>query len=195
MAHKSVKGTETEKNLMRAFSGESQARTRYLFFAKQARKDGYEYIADIFELTAANETEHAKMYFKQLEGGMVEFSGTYPAGVIGTTLDNLREAAQGEHDEWQILYPSFAKVAEQEGFRHIARLFRLIAEVEHMHNLRYLELLKEVETNTVFSSTEEEVWECLKCGYEHHGKDAPAICPICGHPQAFFTVTTTDCRE
>lgn len=188
MAHKSVKGTETEKNLMRAFSGESQARTRYLFYAKQARKDGFEYIANIFELTATNETEHAKIYFKQLEGGMVSFEGSYPAGIIGSTLENLKEAAQGEYDEWDNLYPEYSKIAQDEGFTHIAHLFRMIAEVEHMHNLRYLELVKEVESNTVFSSSTIEDWECLKCGYQHNGKDAPAVCPICGHPRAYFDV-------
>lgn len=186
MTKKSVKGTLTEKNLMRAFSGESQARTRYLFFAEKARKEGYEYIADIFELTVTNETEHAKIYFKLLEGGLVDFEGSYPAGVIGTTLENLRAAAEGEYDEWENLYPEYGQVAEDEGFVHIARIFKMIAEVEHMHNQRYLQLVEQMEVGSVFSSSEVEQWECMKCGYQHSGKDAPKVCPICGHTQAFF---------
>ena len=182
----SLKGTETEKNLMKAFAGESQARNRYTFFAKQARKEGYEQIAQFFEMTAGNEEEHAKMFFKQLEGGMVQFSGTYPAGMIGSTAENLAAAAEGEYDEWHHLYPEFARVAQEEGFTKVAALFRLIVEVEKMHDKRYRKLLKEVKNNRVFKSEEKVVWECRKCGYRHTGTQAPDVCPICGHPQAFF---------
>ena len=186
MGIKSLKGTETEKNLMKAFSGESQARNRYTFFASVARKEGYEQIAQIFEETAANEKEHAEVFFKFLEGGMLEFTGSYPAGVISNTLDNLAAAAQGEYEEWDQLYPEFARVAEQEGFKEAARAFRMIASVEQAHEERYREFYGRVASGRVFSSEEPQEWICRKCGYRVKGRQAPGKCPICGHPQAFF---------
>ena len=186
MSVKSLKGTETEKNLMKAFSGESQARNRYTFYASQARKEGYEQIAQFFEMTADNEKEHAKMFFKQLEGGMLEFTGTYPAGVISDTAHNLAEAAEGEYEEWSSLYPEFGRIAQAEGFPKVAALFRLITEVEKMHEQRYRKLLDEVKNDRVFKKEEKVEWECRKCGYRHTGTTAPGVCPICGHPQAFF---------
>ena len=194
MGIKSLKGTETEKNLMKAFSGESQARNRYTFFASVARKEGYEQIAQIFEETAANEKEHAEVFFKFLEGGMLEFTGSYPAGVISNTLDNLAAAAQGEYEEWDQLYPEFARVAEQEGFKEAARAFRMIASVEQAHEERYREFYGRVASGRVFSSEEPQEWICRKCGYRAKGRQAPGKCPICGHPQAFFEMAqeTTD---
>ncbi|MBQ4279840.1 MAG: rubrerythrin family protein [Rikenellaceae bacterium] len=183
---KSVKGTKTEQNLMRAFAGESQARTRYYFFANQARKEGYQQIAEMFDLTAANETEHAKLFFKQLEGGMVNVDAAYPAGVIGSTMDNLAAAAEGEHEEWAVMYPEYGRIAKEEGFPHIARLFNLIARIEGEHEKRYRALYKNMQEGQVFERPEEEVWECRKCGYRHTGKEAPEKCPVCDHPQAYF---------
>lgn len=186
MSKKSIKGTETEKNLMRAFSGESQARNRYTFFVSQARKEGYEVIARVFEKTADNEKEHAEAFFKQLEGGMVDFDASYPAGVIGTTAENLAAAAEGEYDEWENLYPEFAQVAQDEGFTHIAVLFRMISTVEQHHEKRYREVLEALKTNTLLSSDKQEDWECLKCGYHHSGTSAPDKCPVCGHPKGAY---------
>lgn len=183
---KSIKGTETEKNLLRAFAGESQARMRYTFFASQAKKEGYEQIAAVFLETADQEKEHAKRFFKFLEGGMVNIDGTFPAGIIGTTEENLREAAAGEREEWGTLYPNWADIAENEGFKAIATVFRKIASVEVEHEKRYLQLLKHIEDNDVFKRDEPIHWQCRNCGYVHEGKDAPEVCPACAHPQAYF---------
>ncbi len=183
---KSVKGTRTEKNLLTSFAGESQARNRYTFFASQAKKEGYEQIAAIFEETANQEKEHAKQMFKHLEGGMVEITAMFPAGVIGDTITNLKEAAAGENEEWADLYPEFAKVADEEGFKEIAAMYRAIAKVEYEHELRYLKLLKNVEENMVFHSEEEVEWQCRNCGFVHKGKTAPQNCPACKHPQAYY---------
>lgn len=186
---KSVKGTETEKNLLKAFAGESQAKNRYTFYEKVARKEGYEKIADYFAETWRNEEEHAKLFFKHLEGGMVEICGaSYPAGVISNTLDNLHEAAAGELEEWGELYPHFGDVAEKEGFPEIARLFRRIAAIEKTHADRYTALANMVQDKAVFQKEEDVVWRCMKCGHIHIGKDAPKVCPVCTHPQAYFEV-------
>lgn len=183
---KSVKGTETEKNLLRAFAGESQARTRYTFFASKAKKEGYEQIAGVFTETAEQEKEHAERFFKFLEGGMVTIDGTFPAGKIGTTAENLLAAAEGEHEEWGELYPAWADIAEAEGFTAIAAVFRNIATVESEHEARYRKLLERVEHDDVFSRGEEIQWQCRNCGYVHTGTDAPEMCPACAHPQAYF---------
>lgn len=181
-----MKGTQTEKNLLIAFAGESQARNRYTYFASAAKKEGYEQIAAIFLETAENEKEHAKRFFKFLEGGMVEFTAVFPAGVIGNTAQNLRAAAEGENEEWSRLYPSFADIAEQEGFGDIADAFRNIAKVEVEHEKRYLKLLENIEKGMVFKKDTEVVWKCRNCGYHHSGTEAPDPCPSCLHPQAFF---------
>ncbi|HIW97094.1 MAG TPA: rubrerythrin family protein [Candidatus Tidjanibacter gallistercoris] len=183
---KSIKGTRTEQNLLKAFAGESQARTRYTFFAGVAKKEGFEQIAAIFAETAEQEKEHAKKFFKFLEGGMVEITASYPAGVIGTTAENLLAAAEGELEEWGELYPDFAKVADEEGFPQIAAAFRMVAKVEVEHEKRYRRLYKRVIDGTVFEREEEIEWQCRNCGYVHRGKNAPATCPVCQHPQAFF---------
>jgi rubrerythrin len=183
---KSVKGTKTEKNLLTAFAGESQARMRYTYFSRTAQKEGFEQIAAIFMETAEQEKEHAKKFFGYLEGGMVEITASYPAGVIGTTAENLLAAANGEHEEWAVDYPHFADVAEEEGFPVIANTFRKIALVEEQHEIRYRKLLNRVEKDQVFSREEETTWQCRNCGYVHKGKDAPKACPACAHPQAFF---------
>lgn len=183
---KSIKGTQTEKNLLKAFAGESQAKNRYTFFSKKAKEEGFEQIAELFMVTALQEEQHAKQFFKFLEGGMVEITASYPAGVIGTTAENLRAAAMGEHEEWADLYPHFAEVAEQEGFKKIATAFKLIAKVEKEHEERYRKLLNRVESGTVFEREEEIEWVCRKCGYVHKGKKALNNCPVCSHPQAYF---------
>lgn len=183
---KSIKGTETEKNLLRAFAGESQARSRYTFFASKAKKEGYEQIAAIFAETAEQEKEHAERFFKFLEGGMLTIDGTFPAGVIGTTAENLKAAAEGEYEEWGALYPGWADVAEKEGFSNIAEIFRRIASVEQMHEDRYRRLLAHVEKGDVFTRTEPIEWQCRNCGYVHTGTSAPNACPACAHPQAYF---------
>lgn len=185
---KSIKGTRTEKNLLCTFAGESQARMRYTYFASVAKKEGYEQISAIFMETAEQEKEHAKRMFKFLEGGMVEFTGTFPAGVIGTTAENLKAAAAGEHEEWAIDYPKFADIAEEEGFPAIASMYRHIVVAEKAHEERYLALLKNVEENKVFAKDEETTWQCRNCGYIHVGEDAPKVCPACLHPQAHFEV-------
>ncbi len=185
---KSIKGTQTEQNLLKSFAGESQARSRYTFFASTAKKEGYEQIAAIFMETAEQEKEHAKRFFKFLEGGMIEITATYPAGVIGTTAENLAAAAAGENEEWVELYPHFANVAEEEGFPAIAVAFRMIAKVEAEHEARYRKLLANVEENKVFEKDEEVEWQCRNCGYVHKGKSAPKTCPACVHPQAYFEV-------
>ena len=182
----SLKGSETEKNLLKSFAGESQARNRYTFFASVARKEGYVQIQRIFEETAANEKEHAEVFFKHLEGGEVEIVAAYPAGKIGTTEENLLAAAEGELMEWGTLYPDFAKVAREEGFLDVAESFTEIAEVEEAHEKRYRKLLENVKNGTVFKRDEEVEWHCLNCGYIHHGKEAPEVCPACDHPQSYY---------
>jgi rubrerythrin len=186
MGEKSIKGTKTEQNLLKAFAGESQARTRYTFFASKAKKEGYEQIAGVFLETADQEKEHAERFFKFLEGGPVEITATFPAGVIGTTVENLYAAAEGENEEWNELYPAFAAIAEEEGFPQIAVAFKKIATVELQHEKRYLKLLANIETDTVFKKGEEIEWQCRNCGYVHTGKEAPGTCPACLHPQAYF---------
>lgn len=183
---KSVKGTRTEQNLLKSFAGESQARSRYTFFASVAKKEGYEQISGVFMETAEQEKEHAKRFFKFLEGGMVEITANYPAGKIGTTMENLAAAAAGENEEWAEMYPEFAAIAEEEGFPSIAAVFRNVATVEEQHEIRYRKLLAHVEAGDVFSRDEEIFWQCRNCGYVHKGKTAPESCPACAHPQAFF---------
>ena len=183
---KSVKGTKTEQNLLKSFAGESQARSRYTFFASVAKKEGFEQIAGVFMETAEQEKEHAKRFFKFLEGGMVEITASYPAGKIGTTAENLAAAAAGENEEWSELYPEFAKVAEEEGFPVIAAVYRKISEVEAEHERRYRVLLARVEAEKVFERDEEIQWQCRNCGYVHTGKTAPESCPACAHPKAYF---------
>jgi len=185
---KSVKGTQTEQNLLKSFAGESQARMRYDYFAKQAKKEGLEQIAAIFEETALNEMEHAKRFFKFLEGGMLEITAAYPAGVIGTTLENLKAAAEGENEEWTDLYPHFADVAEQEGFKEIAVAYRKIAEVEKAHEERYLKLYENLDSGMVFKHNGKIIWKCRNCGYLHEGENAPQVCPACLHPQSYFEI-------
>ncbi len=188
----SIKGSRTEKNLLKAFAGESQAKNRYTFFAKQAKSDGYEQIAEIFALTASQEESHAKVFFRFLEGGPVEITATYPAGMIGNTAGNLVEAANGENEEWTELYPEFAAIAEEEGFLQIASAFKLIAKIEAEHEARFLKLLRNVEDNSVFESEEPEEWVCRKCGYVHKGKKALENCPVCKHPKAYFEKKATN---
>jgi len=183
---KSLKGTETEKNLLKAFAGESQARSRYTYFAKQAKKEGYEQIAAIFMETAEQEMQHAKRFFKFLEGGEVEITAAFPAGTIGTTAENLKAAACGENEEYTELYPEFAKIAAEEGFKKVASAFKLISKVEEMHEQRYLKLLANLEAEKVFESEEKEEWYCRNCGYVHEGTKAPNMCPACEHPQSYF---------
>ncbi len=185
---KSLKGTKTEKNLLTAFAGESQARNRYTFFASQARKEGYEQIAAIFLDTAENEKEHAKRLFKFLEGGEVEITGSFPAGVIGDTKQNLKASAQGENYEHTTMYPEFAKIAEEEGFPEIAGVFRSIAVAEKYHEARFLKLLENLEKGTVFKKDKPVKWRCRNCGYVHEGEEAPEECPSCAHPRAYFEV-------
>jgi rubrerythrin len=185
---KSLKGTRTEQNLLKAFAGESQARNRYEFFAKKAKDEGYEQIAEIFLKTAAQEKEHAKKFFKFLEGGDVEITACYPAGQIGTTAENLKAAAAGENEEWTKLYVEFSDIAKSEGFVEIATAFKLIAKVEAEHEKRYLKLLKNLETGKVFTREAKVRWQCRNCGYVHEGNKAPDKCPACQHPQAFFEV-------
>lgn len=183
---KSVKGTQTEQNLLKSFAGESQARNRYTFFASVAKKEGYEQIAGVFQETADQEKEHAKRFFKFLEGGMLEITAAFPAGKIGSTKENLAAAAAGENEEWSQLYPAFADVAEQEGFSAIAAVFRFIATVEAEHEKRYLKLLDRLNAGNFFEREEEIVWQCRNCGYVTTAKEAPTVCPACAHPQAFF---------
>ena len=185
---KSIKGTRTEQNLLKSFAGESQARSRYTFFASVAKKEGYEQIAGVFMETAEQEKEHAKRFFKFLEGGMVEITASYPAGMIGTTAENLAAAAAGENEEWVDLYPAFADIADEEGFKEIAVAFRMIAKVEAEHERRYRQLLANVEANKVFEKDEAIMWQCRNCGFVFEGKKAPAKCPACAHPQAYFQI-------
>lgn len=184
----SIKGTQTEKNLLKAFAGESQARNRYNFFAKQASKEGYKQIAKLFLETAENERVHAKQFFKYLEGGDVEITATYPAGKIGTTLENLKAAAMGENEEHSVLYPEFARVAEEEGFKAIATTFSLIAKVEVEHEKRFNKLASNIEKDLVFNKEAAVRWKCDKCGYVHEGETAPNLCPACKHKQEYFEV-------
>lgn len=188
MEKRSVKVTKTEHNLLKAFAGESQAKNRYTFFAKEARREGYERVADFFEETATNEEEHAKLFFKHLCGGMVEITAAYPAGIISNTEFNLEQAAAGEYDEWSDLYPNFARVAAEEGFKEIEKLFLLISSVEKHHEERFRKLHHELKESQYFKRKEKEVWRCKKCGYEHTSETAPQACPICKHPQAYFEV-------
>jgi len=182
----SIKGTKTEQNLLKSFAGESQARNRYTFFASKAKKDGFEQIAAFFEETAAQEKEHAKLFFKFLEGGMVEITAAFPAGVIGSTSENLLASAEGENEEWRLLYPDFARIAENEGFPEIAEAFKLVATVEKRHEERYRALLKNIEDKTVFKRSEKMEWACRNCGYIQNGEQSPELCPCCNHPQAYF---------
>jgi rubrerythrin len=184
----SLKGTKTEQNLLKAFAGESQARNRYTYFASVAKKEGYEQISAIFQETADNEKEHAKRFFKFLEGGNVEITAMYPAGVIGTTLENLQAAAAGENEEHTVLYPGFAKVAEEEGFPEVAAAFRMIALVEVEHELRYNKLGANISSGQVFKKKTKTRWKCRNCGYVHEGEDAPTLCPACLHKQNHFEI-------
>ncbi|GBE02173.1 rubrerythrin [bacterium BMS3Abin08] len=183
---KSIKGTKTEKNLLASFAGESQARNRYTYFASVARKAGFEQIAAIFLETADNEKEHAKRFFEFLEGGDVEITASYPAGVIGDTVANLKAAADGENLEWTKLYKEAETTAREEGFQEIAVLFKEIAEVEEEHEKRYRKLMKNVKEGTVFKKDTVVKWKCRNCGYVHEGKEAPQKCPACAHPQAYY---------
>lgn len=190
---KSIRGTKTEQNLLAAFAGESQARNRYIYFASAAKKEGYEQIAAFFTETADNEKEHAKRFFKFLEGGEVKITASFPAGVIGTTAQNLKAAADGENCEHTKIYPEFAAVAKEEGFLEIAAAFRSIAVVEKHHEARYRKLQQEVEQETVFKKEKVVRWKCRNCGYIHEGKTPPAKCPACEHPEAFFEVVEEPC--
>ena len=181
-----LKGSRTEKNLLTAFAGESQARNRYNYFASKAKKEGFVQISHIFEETADQEKEHAKRLFKFLEGGDVEIQAAFPAGVIGSTTENLQAAAGGEHYEWESMYPEFAEIARDEGFEAIAGTFEAIAVAEKQHERRYLGLLKNIEAGTVFKKEKKVVWRCRNCGYLHEGDEAPQTCPTCAHPQAHF---------
>lgn len=182
----SVKGTETEKNLLKSFAGESQARTRYTYFAAAAKKEGFVQIAEFFEETANQEKEHAKRFFKFLEGGDLEITACFPAGKIGTTAENLKAAAMGENEEHTELYPAFAKVAQEEGFLEIAAAWNCISVAEKQHEKRYLDLLANIEKDQVFKRNEAVTWRCRNCGYLHTGDEAPETCPACIHPQAHF---------
>jgi rubrerythrin len=183
-----IKGSQTEKNLLISFAGESQAKNRYTFFAKEAKKEGFEQISAIFAETAAQEEEHAKLFFKYLEGGVVEITNAFPAGIIGNTAQNLQAAAEGEYEEWSDMYPEFAKIAEEEGFIEIAISFRMVAKVEKEHEERYRALLNNVNNNKVFEKDEEVFWYCRNCGYVHFGKKAPEKCPACKHPKAYYQI-------
>ncbi len=188
----SLAGTKTEQNLLKSFAGESQARMRYNYFASQAKKEGLEQISAIFTETAENEKEHAKRFFKFLEGNMVEITATYPAGKIGTTLENLKASADGENEEWTELYPEFAKVAEEEGFKEVATAFKMIAKVEAAHENRFRTLYNNLEEGKVFKRGDKVVWKCRNCGFIHEGTVAPKMCPACLHPQAYFEIKQTN---
>jgi len=183
-----LKESQTEKNLLAAFAGESQARTRYTFFASVARKEGYEQISAIFQETADNEKEHAELFFKHLKGGMAEIIATYPAGIIGTTAENLLAAAEGEKLEWGTLYPNFAEIAEREGFADVARTFRNVAKVESYHERRYRKLLANVEQGQIFKKDAPIKWKCRNCGFVYEGSEVPEKCPVCAHPRSYFEV-------
>ncbi|MCK9266739.1 rubrerythrin family protein [bacterium] len=183
---KSIKGTQTEKNLLKAFAGESQARNRYNYFASVAKKEGYEQISRIFNETAENEKEHAKVFFKYLEGGDVEITAEYPAGVISDTKANLLAAAEGEKLEWSVLYKDFSETAKKEGFDEISVSFEEIAEVEEFHEARYRKLIENMEKGEVFKKPVSVKWHCINCGYIHEGNEAPKLCPACQHPQSYY---------
>jgi len=185
---KNVKGTKTEKNILTAFAGESQARNRYTYFASKAKKEGYVQISAIFEETANQEKEHAKRLFKLLEGGSVTVKADFPAGVVGTTIENLKASADGENEEHTSMYPEFAKIAEEEGLSEIATIFKSIAIAEKQHEKRYRDMIKNIENDRVFKKDEEVVWRCRNCGYLHTGKSAPEKCPACDHPKAHFEI-------
>jgi len=182
----SIKGTRTEQNLLKSFAGESQARMRYTYFASAAKKEGFEQISGLFLETADNEKEHAKVFFKYLEGGPVEITATYPAGIIGTTAQNLLAAADGEKEEWGELYPNFAAIADEEGFPKIATSWREIADVESWHEKRYRKLLDNLENRRIFARETLVRWKCRNCGYVHEGPEAPDLCPACAHPQSYY---------
>ncbi len=182
------KGSRTEKNLLAAFAGESQARTRYTFFFSVAKKEGFEQISDIFRETADNEKEHAQLFFNLLEGGMVEIKAAYPAGIIKSTKENLKAAADGEKLEWGTLYPGFAGIAEEEGFKDAAKTFRTVAKVESYHERRYRKLLANIEQDKVFKKDTAIKWKCRNCGYVHEGREAPEKCPVCDHTRSYFEV-------
>jgi len=182
----SIKGTQTEKNLLKAFAGESQAKNRYEFFAKVASKEGYEQIGALFLETADNEQSHAKQFFRFLEGGPVEITAVYPAGSIGNTAENLRASAMGEMDEWTTLYPEFERIAREEGFKEVANIFKLIAKIEAHHEKRFRTLLENIETGKVFERDEKVQWKCRKCGYIHEGTKPLENCPACQHPKSYF---------
>lgn len=183
---KSIKGTKTEQNLLKSFAGESQARNRYDFFASVAKKEGYEQIAAIFQETATQEKSHAKRFFKFLEGGVTEITASYPAGIIGTTKENLKAAAEGEHEEWTDLYPMFAQIASEEGFPEIASAYKMIAKVEAEHERRYLKLLQNLSEDKVFIKDGKVWWKCLNCGYVYESEKALEVCPACLHPKAYM---------
>ena len=183
---KSIKGTLTEQNLLKSFAGESQARSRYMMFAKAARKEGYEQIANIFEETADQEYQHAKRFFSFLEGGMLEITAMYPAGIVGTTIENLKAAAEGENEEWTDLYPEFAEIAAEEGFKKVATAFKMIAKVEEEHERRYLKLLQNISEDKVFKRDGKVMWKCIKCGYVYESAKALENCPACLHPKAYM---------
>ncbi|MCX5665871.1 MAG: rubrerythrin family protein [Candidatus Omnitrophica bacterium] len=185
---KSIKGTKTEKNLLKAFAGESQARNRYTYFASAAKKEGYEQIANIFTETAENEKEHAKIFFKHLEGGEAEITASYPAGIIKDTKANLEEAAAGENMEWTSLYSDFAQVAKVEGFPEVTRSFEQIAKVERFHESRYRKLISSIANKEVFKKKSSVKWHCINCGYVVEGNEAPKECPACKHPQSYYEV-------
>lgn len=188
----SLKGTQTEQNLLKAFAGESQARMRYDYFASQAKKEGLEQIAAIFAETALNEKEHAKRFFKFLEGGMVEITASFPAGVIGPTLENLKAAADGENEEWTELYPEFARIAEEEGFKQIAVVFKTIAKIEKHHEERYRKLYQNLEEGKVFEREGKVIWKCRVCGLLHESQRPPKKCPACEHEQEYFEIEATN---
>ncbi|MCP4703678.1 MAG: rubrerythrin family protein [candidate division Zixibacteria bacterium] len=183
-----LKGSKTEKNILTAFAGESQARNRYTYFASKAKKEGFVQISAIFEETANQEKEHAKRLFKFLKGGDVEIQASFPAGVIGSTAENLKASAGGEHHEWEIMYPEFSKIARDEGLENIAKVFDAIAIAEKHHEERYLAFLNNIDSDTVFEKDKKVVWRCRNCGYTHEGQEAPAVCPACAHPRAHFEV-------
>ena len=184
----SIKGTKTEQNLLKAFAGESQARNRYTYFASKAKKEGYDQISAVFEETAFQEKEHAKRFFNFLEGGELEITAAFPAGVVGTTLENLKDAAAGENCEYTDLYPGFAKVAREEGFEAVAMVFEAICIAEKQHEKRYLDLAANIDAGKVFKKESSVVWRCRNCGYLHEGDEAPQMCPACAHPQAYYEV-------
>jgi rubrerythrin len=189
---KSIKGTKTEQNLLKAFAGESQAKNRYEFFAKVAKKEGYEQIAAIFQETALQEQEHAKRFFKFLEGGMVEITASYPAGIISNTMDNLKAAAEGENEEWSLLYPEFAEIAKEEGFAEISTAFKMIAKVEVEHEKRYLALLQNISEDKVFIKEGKVLWECRNCGYVYESAKALEMCPACLHPKSYMQLRASN---